>query len=126
MTSIFPALLDFSLLGIFVLRVITGLFYIMFGLYLLQTTHILREKSIGLQIFGFVYGTMKCTVGALLTLGVFIQPAAIGGMFLAVLTYAQGYKSASKSVLQVQTLLFFICLSLLFLGPGTFAFDLPL
>jgi hypothetical protein len=127
MMSLFPALFDFSLIAVFLLRVTTGIFFLLFGLHLLRATYDMREKSLTIQGVGLAYGFSKLLVGFLLTAGVYTQAAAIMGALLALLTLAQAFTTEKNvSAQQVQILLFVLCLSLLFLGPGLFAFDIPL
>jgi hypothetical protein len=127
MMSFFPALFDFSLFAVFVLRVTAGIFFWVFGVRLLQAAYGVRGRGFMVSALGFSYGFAKLVVGLLLTVGILTQVGALIGMALSVLTFLQGMGThTNKSSQQVQVLLFAMCLSLLFLGPGIFAVDFPL
>ena len=123
MPSLFPALLDFSIIGIFFVRVVTGLFFWVFGARLIRAAYTLEGRTI-LRTLGFIYGFAKLAIGLLVTVGLFTQAAALFGMLFSALTFLQGaFSHSNKSAQQVQILLFIMSLSLLFLGAGAFAFD---
>lgn len=126
MMSVFPALFDFSLFAVFVLRITAGIFFWMFGVRLLQAAYGVRGRGFAVSALGFSYGFAKLGTGILLTIGVFTQIGAIMGIILSALTLIQGMTNTNKSSQQVQTLLLITCFSLLFLGPGLFAVDFPL
>ncbi len=127
MTLFFPELLTYSLPAIFVLRITVGIFFWIFGLRLLHAVWIIKNKSLLVKTLGFIYGISKLIIGVMLVAGVYTQIVLLFGMFLTVLTFFQGSSTQiNKSGQQVQILLFIICLSLLFLGPGLLAIDLPL
>jgi uncharacterized membrane protein YphA (DoxX/SURF4 family) len=127
MFSVFPALFDFSLLGIFALRVTVGIIFLLFGFRLMQAAYSVPEKSRFVRTVGFLYGAVKLCIGIFLTFGVYTQIGAIGGMVFSVFTFMQeDTKHMYKANQQVQLLLFVICFALLFLGPGQFGIDYPL
>jgi len=127
MMSLFPALFSFTLPVIFILRITVGIFFLMFGMRLLQAARVAYAHGVFVGIVGYLYGLTKLTVGLLLLMGAYTQLAAILGMFLAILTFLQESSTrTNSSAQQVQILLFVICLSLLFLGPGMLSFDIPL
>ncbi len=124
MMSVFPELFDFSLIAVFVLRATAGIFFWVFGIRLIKVALRIKSKDVFLKSIGIVYGLLKSATGILLVVGVYTQVMAILGMMLSLLSYIQEPKNTSNR--QVQILLFVLCFSLLFLGPGTFAVDLPL
>lgn len=127
MASIFPVLFDFSIFAVFLLRITTSLFFLTFGLRLMRAARLFPEKRTVVKVVGFLYGSLNLLVAILLLVGMYTQIAAILGVLLAGLTLAQNITSPStKSSQQVQLLLFVLCLSLLFLGPGWLAVDIPL
>lgn len=127
MTSVFPALFSFTLPAIFLLRFTVGMFFLIFGMRLLGAARVAYAHGVLVSIVGYLYGIAKLLVGLLLIFGAYTQIAALLGMFFTTLTILQGYSTPTNtSTLQVQILLFVICLSLLFLGPGLFSFDFPL
>lgn len=127
MLSIFPALFDFSLVGVLLLRVTVGAFFLLFGFRLIHATRLVSEKGVGIYIVGYMYGTLKLTVGILLLIGIYTQVGALLGALLSVITFLQnGTSHSSIAGKQVQLLLAVICLALAFLGPGIWAIDFPL
>jgi len=127
MMSLFPALFSFTLPAVFLLRFTAGVFFLMFGMRLLRAARVAYAKGVFVGVVGYLYGLVKLLVGLLLILGAYTQLAATCGMLFTALTFLQGYSShTNTSTQQVQVLLFVICLSLLFLGPGLLSFDIPL
>lgn len=124
MFSVFPDLLAFSMLATFVLRVTVGLFFLIRGTHLLQ--FLVKAPAAQPRLLGAVYATGSLITGTLLVLGLYTQPAAIAGIVLSSFAFDGWLRKQRKSEQQVNMLLAVICLSLLFLGPGIFAFDLPL
>jgi len=127
MLSIFPELFDFSFLAVTLLRVVVGYFFWVLGLRLVRAAWAVRARGIHVWLLGMVYGIAKTLVGIFLVLGIYTQAAAMAGAILAFITYLQGASlQKTKGDRQVQLLLVVICVSLLFLGPGALALDLPL
>ncbi len=127
MPSVFPALLDFTLIGAFALRITVALFFLMLGSRLTYAVQTVSGKGVWVKVVGFVYGASHLLVGVLLLVGLYTQIAVVIGALLTALTFAQGIKNRSAvGSQQVQFLLFVICISLLFIGPGIFAMDVPL
>ncbi len=106
--SLFPTLLDFALLGPVILRLaITIVFFIQSKTNLKQN----RKAEAGLQTI----------IGVLLLIGLYTQGAALAGLVLIIRDFKKKQINS-----QLFILLLAILLSLLFLGPGLWAFDLPL
>lgn len=133
--SLFPELLDLQMLGIFAIRVTLGLIFIYFW-YEKTTKHRaekieffeklkLRPAKLYSTIITFTFGVM----GALLVVGLYTQGVAmVAGVFMLLATLI---KWRNPSLLPNNTITFYIILSvtsfsLLFLGAGAFAIDLPL
>ncbi len=127
MLSIFPELLDFSVIGALLLRGTAGIFFFMFGSRLIQVAWSVKGATPAMRAIGILYGALKFAVGVMLLLGVYTQVAALLGAVLCLLTILQDKPTQfSRSDKQVQILLLIICLSLLFIGPGYLSIDLPL
>jgi uncharacterized membrane protein YphA (DoxX/SURF4 family) len=127
MLSVFPAFLDYGFYAVSLLRITTGFFFLLFGMRLLQATKSLHNKNIVIVTIGFIYGVLQVFVGVSLTLGVYTQLGALFGAVLTFITFIQGVTTKIfASNQQVQILLFILCFSLLFLGPGSYAIDFPL
>lgn len=127
MMSTFPDLFAYTLPAIFVLRVTVGFFFLMFGMRLLGVARTAYKHGTFVGVIGYLYGLAKLTVGILFIVGAYTQITALFGMGLTALTLLQGASTrANSSSGQVQILLFVICFSLLFLGPGLLSFDIPL
>lgn len=135
MVSLFPSLLDFQMLGTFVLRVTLGLIFVYFWyekVFLFRKERIHFFEKLGMKPAVLYFSLTAYTegiAGALLVVGLWTQGAAIATgalMFLASIV-----KFFKPSALPRNTIEFYIILSvasfaLLFLGAGVFAFDLPL
>jgi len=123
MLSLFPTLFDYSPIAITLLRVSMAYMFLLFGAQLfkaLVTTH----APTGTRTLGVVYGLAQIMVGGLLAVGMYTQVAALGGVALLLLHLLTGAQTTNAR--HVYYLLLVIGLSLLFLGPGALAFDLPL
>lgn len=120
MLSVFPELLNYSLAGVFILRLALGLLFIKYGI-----VKIFLKKSGWWKTIGAV----ELVCGVLLAVGLFTQPAALLVsvlMFGAIAIKIKTKNEVLKSPYDFYLLLIVVSLSLLFLGPGIFSFDLPL
>jgi uncharacterized membrane protein YphA (DoxX/SURF4 family) len=122
MLSVWPELFTFELIAISVLRVVVGYFFLLLGSKLLYAACVAKGGSRLLRAGSMLYSVAQIVVGGLLVAGFYTQPAALVGMLLT-LVPLQHHSTCER---YIQFLLFTISLSLLFLGPGVFAFDLPL
>jgi len=125
MFSLWPELFDLSLLAVTLLRLTAGYFFLLMGVRLLRAVRAAKGQRTLLRSIGGLYGALQLGVGSLLLVGLFTQPAALVGALLTLLPVGSGTK-ASACEQHVQLLLFAITVSLIFLGPGIFAFDRPL
>ncbi|MBI5798693.1 MAG: DoxX family protein [Candidatus Yonathbacteria bacterium] len=133
--SLFPFLLDFQMLGVFMLRVTLGLIFVYFcyeKVFLFRKDQILFYEKLGLRpakVFSLIVASLEGLTGALLAVGLYTQGVAIvAGVLMALATII---KWRSPSALPKNTNDFYVILtvvsfSLLFLGAGAFAIDLPL
>lgn len=113
--SIFPQLFFLSLIAPLLLRLGVGILLILLG----KERH---KKTYNWSVFIYIIS------GVLLVLGLYTQLAAIVGIlvigFDLYMDRKSGTVSMDRKILCVITIV--ILLSLLFTGPGLFAFDLPL
>jgi uncharacterized membrane protein YphA (DoxX/SURF4 family) len=130
----FPDLLTYSMLSPFILRVVLGLIVLNLGNLKLGKEHVawqelfetinLHPAKLCVKILAFI----EIIGGIMLVIGSYTQLTAIVFSILffceAILEYRQ--PALEKRSLTFYILMFTIALSLVFLGAGAFAFDLPL
>lgn len=115
MFSIFPEILFLAPLGAVLIRAAAAAVFA-----LSAYTH-LRE---GRTMLWYIFGALEVAVTLSLALGFGAQMGAILGIAVAALwLYLPHTKTASTST---TLLVVAMCVSILFTGPGAFAFDLPL
>lgn len=120
MLSIFPEFFNYSLVGILILRLTYGLMITNYGF-----LKIIREQENKWKLVGAV--ELMC--GILLVIGLFTQPASLimALMMLGVIILKiRKIDRFRDRPYNFYIMLMIIPLSLLFLGPGLFSFDLPL
>jgi len=135
MLSLFPELLAFDLVGVSLLRITVGLFFLSFGWKLMGARPEPAAEAVEQGEDGSsttptpprTLGALDILIGALLTVGLYTQGAAIAGIVLALshASFARTHQALLRDPL-LWHLIALICLALLVLGPGLFAFDLPL
>ena len=134
MLNPFPELLNYSLLAPFILRVLLGLIFIDLGALafrsekrlwtsLFETLHLKPAR-----LFVRLYGFLQIVGGLLLLIGLWTQVVALA---FVIFTGAEFYLEWSEGAvlkrdLTFYLLLFGISLSLLLMGAGAYAFDIPL
>lgn len=126
MLNPFPALLSFSLLGPFFLRVVVGTLFLLFAMQLYREISGGGHKAERLVAWGIV--GIEGLSGVSLVLGYYTQIGAILGSGVAIFCIVLRTRFP-KIITESQTLyilLLTISLSLIFTGAGAFAFDLPL
>ncbi len=134
MLSIFPNLLTYQLLAPLILRIVLGLIFIDLGNLKLYKEkhawvtffHLIRVRPA--HIFVTIFGILEILGGAFLMVGFLTQLVAL---VFALIVFAEMYVEMQDSTLIKRDLVFYvlilsICISLLFLGAGAHAFDLPL
>ena len=134
MLSVFPSLFTYALVVPFVFRIIVGAFFI----YLAYATvnKDLKEKSAILENLKLKPGLfwlwiiifIEIVGGVLLIAGLFTQVASLALSILIALNAIARWKNKKGVGFEASSilLLLVITLSLIFLGPGFYAFDLPL
>ncbi len=135
MPSLFPELFDFSFLAIGILRVTLGLIFLWFAYIKIFSAHteylsfFEKTKIRPTKVFLNIVIGVELLIGASLVAGYYSQAAELGGGALT--TLAALIKWHRPNLLPHNTAAFYLLLSvvslaLLFIGPGAFAFDLPL
>lgn len=134
MLSIFPTLLDYNLLAVFILRIALALTFLCFAYTILvhKQDRVTLLEGAGISsanILLTITMVLEFIVGTALALGAFSQIAGIlGGILMLV---AVGVQKKYPQILSRNTSSFYLILatlsfSFLFLGAGVFAFDMAL
>jgi len=126
MMSLFPELLDFPVFAALILRLVAGGFFMVLAV---RFFRILARPDYPARarILGGGFAVLELVTGGMLFVGLLTQGAALAGMFLTSVSIALGFgRGSHPSEAHVQLLLHVMCLALLFLGAGPFAFDIPL
>ncbi|KKU59147.1 MAG: DoxX family protein [Parcubacteria group bacterium GW2011_GWA2_47_12] len=135
MLSVFPSLLAFGLLAPLLLRLALGLVFVNFGWHKLARGRADKTaffESLGWkpgEYFAFGFGVVELVVGVMLIVGIYTQIAAFVAALISLGALALKRRTTSCGIESTRgflALLFIISLSLLVLGAGLFAFDLPL
>lgn len=134
MLNPFPTLLSFSFFAPFLLRVVVGLITATAGFKMFSgklETHAALLKVSGLpprKTWIHLMALVQIVGGGMLILGYLTQIAAlvigVGALFAMLLTYTHPHKLQHSA--SFFGLVAIICFSLLLLGAGAFAYDLPL
>ena len=134
MLSLFPNLLTYEMFAPFLLRMVLGFIFITLGYLklkkekerwnLLFETLRLKPAYVWTKIFGYI----EIIGGVALIVGIYTQLVAI---IFACINLFEMYIENRESSLLKRDLAFYLLLttiavSLIFTGPGFFAFDLPL
>ena len=133
--SLFPQLLDYSFLAIFILRASIGLVLIRCaykGFFKNRESDISLYNKLGLRpgkTFFWIITNLKLIAGICLLVGFYTQGAALLGFILSFVAII--IKWRRPELLPENTIEFFILVAvvlavLMFFGPGPFGFDLPL
>ena len=130
----FPTLLDFQIFAPAILRIVVGIFFIVFGvstLGRLKARKIELLSRVGLRsaaFFNNLDGTIEIIGGIMFIVGLFTQIVAIVFIILSILALSIKSKDTANVLWPRSTylLLLVICLSLLLTGAGLPALDLPL
>jgi hypothetical protein len=118
MLSLFPSFFDWNWYIPFVFRIVLA--YHFFNTGLAAAKHGDGTWK--------VLGATSAAIGALFVAGLWVQPSAIAGSILAAVFFSKKTQKPRflKDSRAFYVLLGIVSLSLLFLGPGPYAFDLPL
>jgi uncharacterized membrane protein YphA (DoxX/SURF4 family) len=134
MLSLFPSLLNYSLLSPFILRVVLGLIVLDLGVLKFRSERkrwISSFDTLGLRpadLFVTLYALLQIIGGLLLLIGLWTQGAALAFViFTGIELYIEwSAKEVLKRDLVFYILLFVISLSILLTGAGAYALDMPL
>lgn len=122
MPSLFPYLFTFDQAAPFILRIVLGVTLAYFGYRKIKK----QGKSSGSN--SLMYGAVEILIAIFLIIGLFTQLAAILNAVILLIKLA--YKIRDRAFLtdgiNYYVLLLTIAISVALLGPGWFAFDLPL
>ena len=131
--SLFPEFFAYELVAPFFLRVILGLIFLGNGYSKLfksrqGTTEFF--SSIGLRpatAWVYAIGAAELASGLMFILGIFVQLAAvIVSLIMVGAIFKVKIKEKFIGGYDFELLILFVSISLLFLGPGIFSFDMPL
>jgi len=133
MLSFFPQLLFLAPLAVAILRAVVGLFFLYMAYHVLSHGPSIQKERfplIGHMPTSLIWigGTILTAIAALLLVGAWAQVcallAALGSFKYAL--YARTYPAVFPFSPSTYFLLGMISLALVFMGPGAFAFALPL
>lgn len=127
MLSLFPDLFDWSFYVPFFFRVFLGLYILGVGYSFFRRSAASTEKSEDKLSWG-ILGGLLIVLASCLFVGVVVQVAGAVAFALCLFAiYAKKYNVKEIDESTTFYLLFaLLSISLVFLGPGPFAFDLPL
>ncbi len=125
MLSLFPELLDWSFYVPFFFRLFLSCYLLAAGYHLIKKNN--RGEGEEKLTWG-IFGTLIMAIGFFLLLGVYTQILGVISFVISLLAiYCKKHHSHNTpESIAFYTLFGLLSLSLLFLGAGPFAFDLPL
>ncbi len=134
MLSIFPTLLAYGFFGITIVRVSIGITFLTLGYRTLTKersgilSDIRKFKYFRPLFFLILLAAFETIVALSLLAGLYTQIGALIGALIALKLLVLNLigKSVTPHPRSFYALLFIITFSLLFIGPGMYAFDLPL
>lgn len=132
MLSIFPDLLTYNLLGITIVRLVLGFLGVYLGFVILSKKNKLTEFVTSLkfpmaEVIPWILSIVFIISGGMLIIGLYTQVVCVVLAYLLLKLMITDLWSRGIFGNSIMFYLGFILisLSLLFLGPGAFAFDLP-
>ncbi|HLP44120.1 MAG TPA: DoxX family membrane protein [Candidatus Nanoarchaeia archaeon] len=133
MLSIFPELFTYSLFAPFILRLVLGAYFMYTGIRHHKEDAALwntvwNDKKIGSWTVGSILAKVQIAIGVLLILGLWTQIAAILVIVFNKVEWYKRHKFNTEPIAALWPKIFIsaIAFSLLFLGAGFLAADLPL
>lgn len=129
MLSIFPELYNYSHIAPFLLRLAVGVFFIISGFrgFFIAASGEIQTKE-GL-IIPKIMGILELVSGALLLVGLFVQPTAIAVSIMLIAAVIFKTKPGFSGIYdrhEFRFILLAVLLSLIVSSPGIFSIDLPL
>lgn len=128
MLSIFPELYNYSYFAPFLLRLTVGMFFIISGSKNVLAAAASDSQTKAKLPIPKILGVLEFLCGALLLVGLFVQPVAIAvsAILIAAMAFRLEPEFGGGGQYGLRFLLLAILLSLVVLGPGLFSLDLPL
>lgn len=122
MPSLFPDLFSYSMLGVFAVRAILGCTLLTLGI------HEIKRRNTESSRLVLYSGILKSLAGALILIGLGTQVGALIAIVILAIHIALKVKNKQflSDGINYYVILFVLACSILVLGPGAFAFDLPL
>lgn len=133
--SLFPHLLDYQMLGIFMIRATLGLIFVYFAyekIFIERRERIEFFEKIKLRpakVFFWIVALTELAAGIGLTVGLYTQATAIiTGTLMTLATFIKHHRphALPQNTIEFYIILAITSFALLFLGAGAFAIDLPL
>jgi len=126
MLSAFPQLFDYSMFAVTGLRLVFGFWFLAYAYSTLFKKGPQDKKK--LDTFETIVSSLSLLVGICVFIGLFTQIAILVGLFILLLGWYVDIKTnkPTKDLFSFGFYIAIIGFALLFLGPGAFAFDLPL
>ena len=134
MLSVFPELLNYTILAPLILRVVVGVIFVDLGFLKLKGENdrwVASFRALGLHpadLLVLIYGIIQILGGVFLIAGFLTQAVALVFVLLTGLELLIEWRAREvlKRDLVFYLLVFSISLSLMLTGPGAYAIDLPL
>jgi len=133
MLNIFPTLLSFNLLAPFILRFTLGIIFIYISYFIIYKngsdflSYYKKHKYPFPGATTWFFGILNAVVAVFLLLGFLTQAVALIAIYLFInLAFSDKEINAFSFSTSFYVLAIVVSLSLLFLGAGAFAIDLPL
>ena len=125
MLSLFPQLLDWSWYVPFFLRMFLAFYTIGLGVAFIKKNKEAEQKD---NFTWTAFGILVIALGFLYLLGIYTQIAGVIGFSLSLVALAikRKYSELAPEPIKFYVLIGLVSLTLLFLGAGPYAFDLPL
>lgn len=133
MLSVFPELFTYALVAPFILRITLGGYFLLLGLRrhkedAFTWNSLWNNKSIGSLPIAPALAKAQIIIGLFLIVGLYTQIATLVALVFIWLEWFKRYRTAKPNFQELWSTIFVtaISLSLLFIGAGFLAFDLPL
>lgn len=133
MLSTFPELFTYGLIAPFMLRVALGTFFVLQGIRrrkqdIISWNNLWNGVKIGSLQVGPILAKIQIVLGIFLFVGLYTQISAILAIVFIAVEWFKRHKVSRLSFAEMWTPIFVLVIagSLLFLGAGLLAFDLPL
>lgn len=127
MLSAFPQLFNYSLLAIAGLRILFGVWFIVYAYHIIFGTEKEDSSIIPPWLRKAVAG-ISAALGFLCVIGLFTQVAILVGLFVLFLKWYFDVRgnALTRTIFMLGLYVAVIGLALLFIGPGALSIDLPL